>query len=157
MTRVGAELLSAVAECNPAAAAHAVQRVFSSFAPDDAREAMKSGEALVEAMAKLCWWSEHFGQIASIYFVFAAAEGTSRRGGTVDQCLGLFQVAVPGTRTPLLQRVSVIDDVLVSPFEPCRILGVEALCTALTAGFCLRAGGVESQGERRPLPDYHAQ
>jgi len=157
VTQTGANLLSAVAECNPVATTGALRRVFTSSTPDEALKAMKSGEALVEAMVKLCWWSECFAEAVPILLVFAAAEATLHHQYIANQYLDLFRLSLPGTQTPLLQRLPALDDALDSPFEACRVLGVRGLCSGLTTGSCVRMGGVESQGERQPLPDYHPQ
>jgi len=156
-TTTGARLLSAVAECNPTAAANSLHRAFASFTPDRARTAMESGEALVEAMGKLCWWSECFDEAAPILLLFAAGERTLHHEYVARQYLDLFRLAVPGTQKPLLQRLPVLDDALSSDFEACRILAVRALCNALTTGFCTRWGNIQSQGGRRPQLDYRPQ
>jgi hypothetical protein len=154
VTSTGARLLSAVAECNPKAAARLVEGTFSSFTPDQARSAMISGEALIEVMGKLCWWREHFDAAAPVLLLFAAGERPQHHEYVAKQYCGLFRLALPGTQKPLLERLGTLDDALESRFDECRVLAVEALCDALTTGSFVRLGGIQAQGDRQPGLDY---
>ncbi|MHB8071462.1 MAG: hypothetical protein ACYDHF_05885 [Candidatus Cryosericum sp.] len=153
-TSTGARLLSAVAECNPLAAARSLSEAFVSFTPEMARNAMESTGALVEAMAKLCWWPQCFDLVAPVFLVFAAGDRTSYRHQVAEQYVDLFRWPLPGTQTPLLDRLSVLDSAAISPFEACRVLGVQALCNALTTGQIVGSMELGNQGGRRPQADY---
>ncbi|RIE16104.1 hypothetical protein [Candidatus Cryosericum septentrionale] len=153
-TDSGARLLSAVAECNPLAAARSLSHAFASFTPEKARDAMESTGALVEAMAKLCWWPQCFDLVAPVFLVFAAGDTTSHRHQVAEQYADLFRWVLPGTQTPLLDRLSVLDGATGSPFEACRVLGVTALCNALTTGQIVGSMEILNQGGRRPQFDY---
>jgi len=153
-TSTGARLLSAVAECNPSAAARSLSEAFASFTPEMARDAMESTGALVEAMAKLCWWPQCFDLVAPVFLVFAAGDKTSHHHRVAEQYADLFRWPLPSTQTPLLDRLSVLDDATASPFEACRVLGVTALCNALTTGQIVGGMEVGNQGGRRPKFDY---
>lgn len=154
-TDEGSRIFRALVEVNPRSTALAVERVFGSWDVRDLQTITgRTRRNLVYALQNLCFWKETFRVAAPVLLNFAAAENERWANNASGQFKQLFHILLPGTQTPLLERLDVIRNALSSDNRSKLRISIEALGNALQAQQFSRTGGVEAQGSRAPEEDY---
>jgi len=153
-TNAGSRVFLALAELDHKAAVDALYREFFSWSIESLLQIVDGRRNLIWALEKLCWWEDTFHKAASVMLLFAAAENETYGNNATNQFLQLFHLVLPGTTTPLLARLDVLEKALQSNEPKIQSLAVRGFGSSLSSGHFSRMDGAEMQGSRAPEPDY---
>lgn len=153
-SELGSQLFRAIVEVNPAAAVDCLWRVYGEVELTVLRQVHAGRRHLVWALEKLCWEQALFAKAATLLLRFSAAENETWANNATGQFVQLFQIYLPGTETPLEERLGVVEAGLASGEAAVRRTCVAALGVGLKFGHFTRSGGVEVRGSGLPRGDY---
>jgi hypothetical protein len=153
-SKLGSRLFRSLVEVNPEATANALKRVFADWNIDALRNVVAARRNLVWALQNLCFWKSTFQIAARVLLKFAAAENESWSNNATGVFLGLFKVVLSRTQATPNERLALIDDALTNDDERCRLLGVQALGSALQTHNFIAMAGPEQQGSRFPQEEW---
>lgn len=153
-SELGSRLFRSLVEANPEATANALSRAFADWTIDDLKNVGPGRRNLVWALEKLCFWKSTFSIAAPVLLFLAAAENEDWSNNSTGIFLGFFKILLSGTQAEPNQRLALADFALAHKDDRCRILGAQALGSALATGRFIGRVGPEQQGSRFPEPEW---
>ncbi len=149
----GLQLLSAVAEVNPAATLSSIERVLQN--PQDlfATIASQGIDSLILTFEKLCFRKTTFANTTLLMMSLVSHLAGLTKEKVKTRFLQLFYVNNSGTEQAPQERLDVIKKALSMPLE-CQLIGIEALGCALASTSPPRTPGAEFQGSGRVLQEW---
>jgi hypothetical protein len=158
-SKKGANLFASLVEIDHKHTLGALARIFGSSPREQLLEVGEQQYSLIQALDKLCFWADTFPVASSLLLAFSAAKSKSsnppRFISTDGDFPRLFQAFMPGTQSSLTARLDVLRAELASPLNEHQKILIEALGQALETDSFGRPGGLDTQGSRRRLKDYH--
>lgn len=138
------ERWAALAGADPAGAARAVRKAIEAASHDERLGiATAARRQLVRALVELAWHAEAFEDAALGLAELAEAENESWANNASGEFVSKFNLVLPGTARPYLERLEVIDELLARPVSYQR-LAVSALAR-IGGGPEMRVGGSPSE------------
>ena len=154
-TSLGSLLFRYVVEVNPEATVRTLENVFGKMSKKELLKFTEGRRNIVWALEKLCFRKEIFRSASKILYLLAVAENERWGNNATNQFVQLFQIYLPGTEAPLMQRLETIRWGLNFTDSDFTRIAISALGRGLVYDNFTRMGGAEVQGSKSPLHDYN--
>lgn len=155
--RTNAKIFRALAGVNPGAAIGALTRVFTMLTDGDLMEIdeSKGRQSLVWALEAIAFHAEFFTSAALLLFDLARNENASHSNNAGGTLCKFFSVNGSQTEAPPEQRIAVLAQMLKRDDDESYRLVARALSRVLSISPNTVVLGVESQGGRPSLIEWH--
>lgn len=148
-TSVGGRIFRALTVLNPPAAANALELAFGDKTTAELLQVEDGRRQLVRALEHLAFHKETFHTAARLLLQFAAAENEGWANNATGRFQQLFHIALSGTQTPAIERVSVLEEGIRSDDPERRKMAIKGLGSALKSHHFSRSVGEERKGRGR--------
>jgi hypothetical protein len=149
-----AEIHGVLTLANPGAGLHALERILGALSVDELRSFNGGRRHVVWTLEKLAWHRDTFFGAARLLLALAEAENESFANNATGTWRQLFQTYLGGTEVPAIERHILIVEALHSESVQRRLLGIQAIVSAL-AVYETRGGEAEHQRGRVVPAEYH--
>jgi hypothetical protein len=145
-TSTGGRIFRALAVLNPPAAANALELAFGEKTTDELLEVEDGRRQLIRALEQIAFHEETFHSAARMLLYFAAAENEGWANNATGRFQQLFHIYLSGTKTPAIDRVSILKEGLRSEDRERREMAIRGLGSALKSRHFSRSVGEERKG-----------
>jgi len=149
-----AQMLEMLTFADPGAGLRALERILGSQSVDELRSFKGGRQDVVWTLEKLAWHSDSFPRAARLLLALAEAENDSVANNATGIWCQLFQTSLGGTTVPALDRHKIIGEALGASSVERRLLGVQAIRSALSL-YETRGSEGEYQRGRVIPPEWH--
>ncbi|MCS4174582.1 hypothetical protein [Salinibacter ruber] len=148
-TSTGGRIFRALAVLNPPAAASALEIAFGDKTTEELLKVKDGRRQIVRALEQLAFHEETFRTAARMLLHFAAAENERWANNATGRFQQLFHIALSGTQTPAIERVTVLEEGIRSDDPERRKMAIKGLGSALKSRHFSRSVGEERKGRGR--------
>jgi hypothetical protein len=148
-TSTGGRIFRALAVLNPPAAANALELAFGEKTTEQLLEIEGGRRHIVRALEHLAFHEETFLSAARMLLYFAAAENEGWANNATGRFQQLFHIHLSGTKTPAIERVSILEEGLRSEDPERRKMAIKGLGSSLKSRHFSRSVGEERKGRGR--------